>query len=448
MASNYPTNEQRTNYSRLCRAIVDLSADVLRALLNRQVSPANIRTEIRQIPESTKVIKTDQWKVIKNAASLGTYKAFDFSLLCLVLRILSVRDLTGILQSCISYQTLYTSVQNCPALFSEPRTKLTSPELKDLQNVITTTSYSNCKDELLWKLYTHLCTTSNHSFIHPSVAWGSTKMPDSAHTTVGDDIERLRHIRNQAYAHVPSSEIPIKEFNNCWDILENVMIRLDKEIPGGNYKASLDQIKIVCMDADLEKQFLDDIKKMSEGEQDMREEVRKIKDDVLAIKEDVKELKVGVQTVKGSVVVKDKRPIKRKLHYRTSGIKKTNGPSSATQSFEKVEDRLNTSTQRQYGLMSDKSLGKLASSLGGEWYQLAIYLGLTVSELDCIKLDNPYQTVVQTTKALIKWRNKDDGEDDVKMKQLYEALEEIGRHDLAFGLQNECIETDVNSSLQ
>lgn len=64
MATNYPTNEQRTNYARLCRAIIDLSADVLRDVLNGQVSPADIWREIRKIPDASKVIKKDHWSYI------------------------------------------------------------------------------------------------------------------------------------------------------------------------------------------------------------------------------------------------------------------------------------------------------------------------------------------------------------------------------------------------
>ncbi|KAJ8307179.1 hypothetical protein KUTeg_015263 [Tegillarca granosa] len=104
--------------------------------------------------------------------------------------------------------------------------------------------------------------------------------------------------------------------------------------------------------------------------------------------------------------------------------------------------------RKQYGLLSDKSLKQLACRLGGEWYPLAIHLGLTVPELDRIKLDNPYQTVVQTTKALVHWRDLDDSDDAIKTTLLYEALKWVDRCDLVTALQEEYIETADENSIE
>lgn len=81
--------------------------------------------------------------------------------------------------------------------------------------------YNNFDVTLLYTLIRNLCSTS----LSPTQGWG--KVPDSSHTQIGDDIERLRLMRNK-FAHANSAGIPDAEFQVLWNDLKSVIQRIQK----------------------------------------------------------------------------------------------------------------------------------------------------------------------------------------------------------------------------
>lgn len=100
--------------------------------------------------------------------------------------------------------------------------------------------YNDFDVTLLYTLIRNLCWTS----LRPTQGWG--KVPDSSHTGIGDDIERLRLMRNR-FAHANSAGIPNADFDCLWNDLKSVIQRIQTFIKSVgcnvNYEDNLADIK-------------------------------------------------------------------------------------------------------------------------------------------------------------------------------------------------------------
>nr|XP_034332290.1 uncharacterized protein LOC105331445 isoform X1 [Crassostrea gigas] len=84
--------------------------------------------------------------------------------------------------------------------------------------------YNDFDVTLLYTLIRNLCAASlNPTSLNPTRGWG--KVPDSSHMRIGDDIERLRLMRNK-FAHANSAGIPDAEFQALWNDLKLVIQRI------------------------------------------------------------------------------------------------------------------------------------------------------------------------------------------------------------------------------
>lgn len=79
--------------------------------------------------------------------------------------------------------------------------------------------YSKFDVTLLYTLIRNLCPS-----LKPTKGWGT--QPDDADIQIGDDIERLRLVRNNCYAHADSAEISDTDFKDIWKKLKSTIIRM------------------------------------------------------------------------------------------------------------------------------------------------------------------------------------------------------------------------------
>lgn len=78
--------------------------------------------------------------------------------------------------------------------------------------------YSNFDISLLYKLIRNLCPS-----LEPTKKWGNN--PASNDLDVGDDIERIRYLRNSIVAHSASAEIPNDVFTDLWSDVKCIIQR-------------------------------------------------------------------------------------------------------------------------------------------------------------------------------------------------------------------------------
>lgn len=268
--ASYPVNKERINYSRLCRAIVDMCTDELRDILQSKINPSNLMTTLAKCGDFREFKRKDLTN-ITTVVGAGSYKGLDITMLYQILRIFFTQNLRDELKATVNPLQIITAVQNCLPLSSVPTTKLTSDEEKAVKCSSSNNSYNDLKDDLLWKLYVHLCPSSGGaSLVHPTKPWGQN--PDPGAITLGDDIERIRLLRNTVYGHVYTTEVSDAEFKRHWISLEDITIRIDNCL-GTAYKKNLDDIRVSSLDLEAEKKLFDQIKKLAEELEKNKSEV-------------------------------------------------------------------------------------------------------------------------------------------------------------------------------
>lgn len=82
-------------------------------------------------------------------------------------------------------------------------------------------NYSNFDISLLYKLIRYLCPQ-----LKPNNNWGKT--PTINDTDVGDDIERIRELRNKSFGHIESAKFKNNKFKRLWDHAKGILERLER----------------------------------------------------------------------------------------------------------------------------------------------------------------------------------------------------------------------------
>lgn len=110
----------------------------------------------------------------------------------------------------------------------------------------------------------------------PTQGWGMSNMPAQWETAEGDDIERIRLIRNKVIGHPPMPKISNTEFKEQWSIIYEICKRMQTKIPNTQYVRELEEAKERTMDSDIENIFMDTIEKLAEDEIPMKEYFLKV----------------------------------------------------------------------------------------------------------------------------------------------------------------------------
>lgn len=123
-------------------------------------------------------------------------------------------------------------------------------------------------------LYTLLRNYFKKSIQAPTKGWGKQEMPEQGQETEGDDIERIRLIRNK-HNHSVMVSVPAiseTEFNEKWGIIHAVCARMQTRLPNiqHNYVQMLEESKIRTIDSDMEKTYIDKIKELAKEEMSVK----------------------------------------------------------------------------------------------------------------------------------------------------------------------------------
>ncbi|XP_056003316.1 uncharacterized protein LOC125662470 isoform X2 [Ostrea edulis] len=107
--------------------------------------------------------------------------------------------------------------------------------------------YDDFDITLMYTLLRNICS----KIPHPTKGWGGSSLPAAGDNTVGDDIERIRLIRNHVYGHSNSASISQAEFDKNWSKIDDVCRRL-RSYSGKNYMGSLKNITSQCLEKEHE----------------------------------------------------------------------------------------------------------------------------------------------------------------------------------------------------
>ncbi|XP_061191637.1 uncharacterized protein LOC133199827 [Saccostrea echinata] len=99
-----------------------------------------------------------------------------------------------------------------------------NPEQKKLLDDAKKYGYQKFDIILLYMLIRNYCSKIDK----PTNDWGFKTLPAAGEITVGDDVERIRLIRNEVYGHVSSASASQDEFDENWSIISDICRRLKK----------------------------------------------------------------------------------------------------------------------------------------------------------------------------------------------------------------------------
>jgi hypothetical protein len=95
----------------------------------------------------------------------------------------------------------------------------------------------------------------------PTQGWGTSQMPGNGETTLGDDIERIRLIRNKIWGHAAAPSLSKAEFQDLWSVIAAICNRMQIKLKNGkDYVQRLKQTEERAIYEEMEKSYIDEIR--------------------------------------------------------------------------------------------------------------------------------------------------------------------------------------------
>ncbi|XP_061193662.1 uncharacterized protein LOC133201885 [Saccostrea echinata] len=151
------------------------------------------------------------------------------------------------------------------------------PEQEHLLQIAQQSGYKNFDISLTYTLIRNICSTIPKP---TKPKWG--EKPAAGEVTVGDDIERIRSIRNNLSAHVSSASTPQTEFDDTWSMMSDICQRLET-FTGKKYLDKLNYIQKLTLKEEDEDDIIEKVKMESQHEmvKEMWSDMKDIKAAVL-----------------------------------------------------------------------------------------------------------------------------------------------------------------------
>lgn len=138
-----------------------------------------------------------------------------FSILCVDIITLPLKD---ILDKSVKPADLDKRIKACPPLLTGISKLNPDQKKKCCFNSSNTPDYSAFDITLLYKLIRYLCPS-----LEPSNTWGTK--PTVNDVSIGDDIERIRELRNKRVAHAECGKISDDDFMDLWSDAKRIIKR-------------------------------------------------------------------------------------------------------------------------------------------------------------------------------------------------------------------------------
>ena len=176
-----------------------------------------------------------------------------------------IEELTQILRDLLSNEVppmkIYTKVKQ-----SNYFQNLRPEQIIVIRNA-TTHGYHDFDITLLYTLLRNVCQT----ILPPSKSWGVSNMPSPVkEITVGDDIERIRLIRNEVYGHISEAAMTETKFKDYWTTISGICTRM-QNLLNKDYPKRLQEAKECTIDADTEKKYIELIKRLANEDKTIKD---------------------------------------------------------------------------------------------------------------------------------------------------------------------------------
>lgn len=101
----------------------------------------------------------------------------------------------------------------------------------------------------------------------PTQSWKMTQMPAQNEITIGDDIVRIRVIKNNYVSHIHETAISETEFKDLWSIIFDICTRMQSRLPNKHYVQSLEEAQYRTIDSATEEIFMEKIKELADEDE-------------------------------------------------------------------------------------------------------------------------------------------------------------------------------------
>ncbi|XP_062609781.1 uncharacterized protein LOC134271592 [Saccostrea cucullata] len=142
-----------------------------------------------------------------------------------------------------------------------------------------TDGYKKFDITLLYTLIRNICT----KIPRPTKSWGGNAMPSVGETTIGDDIERIRMIRNNMFGHISSASTSQTEFDDTWAIITDVCQRL-QTYTNKDYMSGLNNIQSQALEEEYETTVIEKLREDYQNNQSLMEKISSLEKDLQELK--------------------------------------------------------------------------------------------------------------------------------------------------------------------
>ena len=165
---------------------------------------------------------------------------------------------------------------------------LNAHQMGILGNASARGDYSECDITLVYSLLRNITPTS--TAVRPTAGWGRPVAVGD--TAPGDDVERIREIRNEMYGHVATTSLPDSKYNHYMQVLSDICSRKDTVRSGyltpaslrsQTYSQTLADIQVASIDPDMEAKYLQALKRMQETDKETRDLIDTARKDAAGI---------------------------------------------------------------------------------------------------------------------------------------------------------------------
>ena len=145
------------------------------------------------------------------------------------------------------------------------------PEQIAVVSNANTRGYQDFDITLLYTLLRNVC----QNITPPSQGWGVYNMPSPKEVTVGDDIERIRLIRNKLFGHISEAAVSKTDFQEYWSTISDICSRM-QTILNKDYVKKLQNAEERLIDADTDNKYFGLIMKFAEENKTTRDLIQGI----------------------------------------------------------------------------------------------------------------------------------------------------------------------------
>ena len=150
--------------------------------------------------------------------------------------------------------------------------KLGKEQQNKVKNAVTS-GYSEFDVTMCYSLIRNLALSS---VTFPSNGWG--KLPSlPSHTTTGDDIERIRDLRNTVYGHASSTGISDPDFRGYWKTIQDICSRMDAQYGITIFTDKLKEIEKVDFVAKVVADYIGIVNKQLQKDDALKRELENLK---------------------------------------------------------------------------------------------------------------------------------------------------------------------------